>query len=312
MTRASLFQRPTTGCGAAALGLLVVAGGSVPPPLPATPVLRAAETVAANHLNGPTAAAWPEESWWRDFGDQQLSTLIEEAIANAPALAEASARLRIAEGYARSAHAALLPTARATGGIGELKQSYNEGFPAQFVPKGWNDTGSAQVNFSLDLDLFGRNHAELRAATSEREAAAIEARAARLSIATQVATAYADLGRYAALREVAANALQVRQETATLVSRRVENGLDTRAEARQAEAGIAVATADLAAADQALALTRNRLAALLGAGPDRAGAVTPPAPARFALMPLPTRLARSANPMPIGADGRHDIASLLS
>ena len=28
--------------------------------------------------------------------------------------------------------------------------------------------------------------------------------------------------------------------------------------------------------------------------------------------PLPTRLARSANPMPIGADGRHDIASLLS
>ena len=28
--------------------------------------------------------------------------------------------------------------------------------------------------------------------------------------------------------------------------------------------------------------------------------------------PLPTRLARSANPMPIGADGRHDIASLLT
>jgi len=288
----SSSPRSRTGVGAPAVFLsLLLAGCAIPPPMPATPALRSADTVAAASLDGPAQAVWPDENWWRDYGDTQLSALIEEAIKGSPALAQAEARLRMAEGYARTARAALLPTASLGGTAGALKESYNEGIPPAFVPKGWNSNGSAQANVSLDLDLFGRNHASLRAATSERTAAAIEAQAARLAIATQVAAAYADLGRYAALRDVAVNALKVRQETAALVAKRVLNGLDTRAEQRQAEASVPVARADLAAADQALALTRNRLAALLGAGPDRMANVTPPMPDQFALVPLPPRLA---------------------
>jgi NodT family efflux transporter outer membrane factor (OMF) lipoprotein len=270
----------------------VLAGAcAVPPPMASAPALRPAETLAAASLNGPDNAGWPDENWWRVYGDAQLAALIDEAIAHSPGLAEAAARLRQAEGYARSAHAALLPSASLGGNVGEAKQSYNQGFPPAFVPHGWNDTGAVQGSAGFDLDLFGRNHAALRAATSERVAAAIEARATRLALATQVAAAYADLGRNAALRDVAAQAVKVREETAALVTRRVINGLDTRAEQRQAEADVPVARANLAAADQAVALTRNRLAALLGAGPDRAITITPPRPGQFALLPLPPRLA---------------------
>lgn len=287
-----LFPSDWSGPRRAAPALLLLLGAcAVPPPMAGTPGLRAPATLAADSLNGSDSTAWPDAAWWRTLGDAQLSGLIEEAMTTSPTLAQASARLRMAQGYARSARAAILPSASLSGSAGELKQSYNEGIPPAFVPKGWNDTGAAQANAAFDLDLFGRNHATLAAATSEAAAAQIEARAARLALATAIAAAYADLGRQAALREVAAAALKVREETATLVARRVTNGLDTRAEQRQAEAGVPVARASLAAADEAVMLTRNRLAALMGAGPDRAAGIVPPPPGQFRLTALPPRLA---------------------
>ena len=269
---------------------------AVPPPMAATPALRPAETLAAasldgTDLDGTDAAAWPGDGWWRDYGDAQLTALIEDGIKTSPTLAQADARLRVAEGYARSANAALLPTVALGGAAGALKQSYNQGFPPAFVPHGWNSNGSAEANLGFGLDLFGRNHAALVAASSERTAAAIEARAARSALATSIASAYADLGRQAALRDVAAAAVHLREETAALVAKRVVNGLDTRAEQDQAEADVPVARANLAAADQALTLTRNRLAALMGAGPDRGAEITPPLPGQFRLTALPPRLA---------------------
>ncbi|WP_353226404.1 efflux transporter outer membrane subunit [Novosphingobium sp.] len=285
------FRYPNRHRSLAIMCTLLLGACAVPPPMAATPALRSADTLAAASLNGPDGSAWPDETWWRGLGDAQLSALIEQAIGDSPGLAMAAARLHMADGYARSANAALLPSLSANGAAGAIKQSYNQGFPPVFVPHGWNSNGSLQVSAGYDLDLFGRNHAALAAATSDRTAAQIEARAVRLTIATQVAAAYADLGRFAALRDVAAAALDVRAQTAALVTKRVINGLDTRAEQRSAEAAVPVARADLAAADQALHLARNRLAALIGAGPDRAATVTPPAPAQFALIPLPPRLA---------------------
>ncbi|HST07134.1 MAG TPA: hypothetical protein VLJ83_03140, partial [Gemmatimonadaceae bacterium] len=62
-----------------------------------------------------------------------------------------------------------------------------------------------------------------------------------------------------------------------LVTHRVSAGLDNLGTQRQAEAGPPAARAQLAALDEALAQTRNRIAALLGAGPDRAPKVKAPA-----------------------------------
>ena len=279
--------------GALLIVPMLLGACSVPPPMAAAPALRGPETLATASLDGqvPGKSAWPAEDWWQALGDAQLSALIEQAITASPTLAQATARLRMAEGDARSARAALMPTASAGGAAGAIKQSYNQGFPPAFLPHGWHSNGSVSGNLGFDLDVFGRNHAALAAATSERTAAAIEARAARLAIATSVAAAYADLGRFAALRDVAAKALTVREETAALVTKRVLNGLDTRAEQRQAEAAVPVARAELAAADLALSVARNRLAALLGDGPDRALTVTAPPLAQFTALPLPQRLA---------------------
>lgn len=248
-----------------------------------------AEPPAVASLAG-TQGAWPADRWWQGFQDPQLDALIEAALTDSPDLRAAAARVRAAEALAQQAGAALLPSASVEASAGGQRQSQNLGIPPQFVPDGIQDVGRLAGSFSLDLDLWGRNRAALAAATSEAEAARVDAAQARLVLATGIAAAYADLANLYAQRDVAEEAVRVRSATATLTARRVDNGLDTRGELRQAEARVPAARADLAALDESIALTRNRIAALVGQGPDRALTITRPQLAPLA-DGLPDRIA---------------------
>ena len=132
--------------------------------------LRAADSLGSSVVTDGPAAPWPGETWWQGYGDAQLSALIEEALAGSPTLAMADARVRKAAAFAQSAGAAQLPTLSAGGNVAALKQSYNNGIPPQFVPKGYNDTGRAALDLSYEIDFFGRNSAALRAALQREEA----------------------------------------------------------------------------------------------------------------------------------------------
>jgi NodT family efflux transporter outer membrane factor (OMF) lipoprotein len=131
-------------------------------------------------------------------------------------------------------------------------------------------------------------------------------------LATSVAASYADLARLYAERDVAERSVALRQETLTLVSNRVTNGLDTRGELRQAEAGPPNARAELAALDEQIAQTRNGLAALLGAGPDRGLAIARPSVAALKPFGLPANLAADLigrRPDVVAAKWRAEAAS---
>ncbi|MFX5622467.1 TolC family protein, partial [Acinetobacter baumannii] len=84
-----------------------------------------------------------------------------------------------------------------------------------------------------------------------------------------IASAYADLAQLYAQRDTNEAALKVREETLDLFNQRFTNGLETRGSVKQMEARRAIAQADLKATDESIALQRNKLAALAGAGPDR-------------------------------------------
>ncbi|MXO66088.1 efflux transporter outer membrane subunit [Altericroceibacterium endophyticum] len=229
--------------------------------------LEATRTLAA--AEGDQEAAWPGDGWWQAYGDAQLDRLIAEARAASPDMAMATARLRQANALAQQAGAALLPTISADGSAGFVKQSYNNGIPADFVPKGWNDNGALSVSGSFDPDLWGRNRAALAAATSEAQAAAVDAAQAEMMLSTEVAAAYADFARLSALRDIARREVEVREATLDLTQQRVANGLDNRGTLELARSRYAGAESDLAASVEAVKLTRNRIAALVGAGPDR-------------------------------------------
>lgn len=256
----------------------LLAGCAAVPQLGEVPQIRQPASIAANQsLYGPEAAAsWPAADWWTAYGDAQLSDLMAEGLEGSPSLAVAAARLRSAQAYAQQAGAARLPSVGVEASASANKQSYNNGIPPAFVPQGWHDTGRVAASLDFDLDLWGKNRASLAAATSEAEAARLDEEQARLTLTTNIASAYADLARLAAIREVQVRALGVRQQTRTLIARRVAAGLDNRAELKQADAAVPLAQSDLAGTDEAIGLTRNRLAALIGQGPDRGLSITLP------------------------------------
>lgn len=257
----------------------------------APPVAKAAGAYAATQSFAAPVSDWPADAWWKAYGDPQLDQLIDEALAGSPDMAAARARIQHAKAETATAQAGLFPTLQGQASANESKQSYHLGIPPQFVPKGYNDTGDLQLNFSWELDFWGKTRSAIAAATSETRASAADAAAARLTLSTAVAASYADLARLFAERDVAERSVQSRLETLDLVSRRVANGLDTQGELKQAEAGAPAARADLAAIDEQIAETRNQLAALLGAGPDRGLSIARPARASLKAFGLPQSVA---------------------
>ncbi len=258
----------------AVIGLL--AGCASVPDLGAEPVPAAPESLASTASFADATGEWPGEGWWHNFGDAQLGTLIAEGLAHAPDVAMAAARVRAADALAQQAGAALGPQIGVEANVGGVQQSRNMGIPPQFVPDGIQDTGRVAASFALDLDLWGRNRAALAAATSEAEAARVDAAQARLMVATGIAAAYADLAGHFAALDVAKQAVEVRAASAELAAARTQAGLDNHVSERRATSRVAAARADVAAREEAIALTRNRIAALLGAGPDRGRAIARP------------------------------------
>jgi NodT family efflux transporter outer membrane factor (OMF) lipoprotein len=221
-------------------------------------------------------ALFPPADWWRGLGDPQLTQLIEEGLRDSPDVAAAAARIRAAEALAQQSRAATLPQVGVEGTAGVQQQSRNLGIPPQFVPPGIQDVGRVTLSGSFDLDLWGRNRARLAAATSEAQAARVDAAQASLVLSTAIAAAYADLARFYAERDVAVSAQQVRDSTLALTRQRVAAGIGTQGEVAQAAARSSSARADVQAIDEQIGITGNRLAALVGKGPDRGLTLTPP------------------------------------
>src|SRR5581483_10613537 len=210
--------------------LMVAAAGSVLAACATLPTPQAARTAkpAQAYATAQSFAAaerdWPADAWWRAYGDPQLDALIGEALKGSPTLAVAEARARKAESVVAQAHSRELPQVAANASVSEQKQSYNSGIPRPFVPHGYNDYGRATLDFSWELDFWGKNRAAVAAAASDARAAQADAAEARLLLATNVAAAYADLARLYAERDVDERAVAVQTETSKLVADRVRNG----------------------------------------------------------------------------------------
>jgi NodT family efflux transporter outer membrane factor (OMF) lipoprotein len=268
------------------MAVLLAACATVPP----TGKMVTPTAIASLEAQTSLAAAqtpWPADGWWKAYGDAQLDSLIDEALSKSPDLAAARARLAKADALAGQSRAALAPQVTADGSVQAVKQSYNNGFPAEFVPHGYRDSARAALDFSYDLDLWGGKRAALAAAIGQAKAAEVESQAARLTLSAAVAEAYGDLAQTHADLDAARDALRIRKDTLDLIDSRLERRLENRGALLRAQSGVATATARVAALEEAAALTRNRIAALLGDGPDRGLAIKRPDAAKLRAFGLP-------------------------
>ena len=282
----------STGQRLAVLALSgVLAACAVPPAPRAAAPLKTGEALGDVQGLSGDAADFPADRWWTAYGDAGLDALIEEALAKSPDMALAAARIRAADAASERAGGTLLPTLTVDGAVGGNKQSYNLGIPAQFVPKGVIETGKLSATLGLNLDLWGRNRAALAAARGEAQAARVDAAQARLMLASGIALSWGNLAQLTASRDLALRSVDALSGIERLTGERVRAGIDNRADHELAIARRAGAEQALAALNELIALERNRLAVLIGAGPDRAERLPVPAPDLSRTAGVPANLA---------------------
>ncbi|HXR57418.1 MAG TPA: efflux transporter outer membrane subunit [Casimicrobiaceae bacterium] len=251
---------------------------------------RNANTLASAQSLSDTkvdAAAWPSTDWWKAFGDPQLDRLIDEALADSPTLAVAAARMRKALALAQQSQSALSPRLDASA------STTRERFPEHgLIPPPFGGTtqtlSDLQLSLSWEIDFWGKNRSAYEAALGAARAAEVDAYAARLALSTNIAQAYVQLQRAYLQLDVAQQTLASRERIAALTRDRNAAGIDSRLEVKQAEAALPATREDIAALEERIALARNAIAALMGAGPDRGLAISRPTATALAHVSLPS------------------------
>ena len=239
--------------------------------------LRDADSIAIGKSLGNanlSAANWPSERWWSTFGDAQLGALIDEALAASPALDAADARTRKAIAQAGLADAARKPSIGAGAQIAGLQ--IPETLAGAEIGGDFNVANLLTLNLKYNPDFWGVDKAKWQAALGNARASEVDAQAARLQLASNIARTYVALAQAFDLQD-AANAEAARSDALVkLTQQRIKAGLDNTIALNQNQSVSASARQQAQAAQQQIDALRNALAALVGAGPDRGLAIARP------------------------------------
>lgn len=225
---------------------------------------------AAPEWFGAAESGAIEPAWWGQFGDPQLTGLIEQALAEAPSLAEAEARLAEARAGRAAVTGAGLPQVQASGRANENRISENGQFPASRIPGFPTEYTMFDLGFdaSWEPDFWGRQ-ARSEEAAAAQEGTAVAARdAALVTLTAEIARSYVELrSAQSALTATQAGA-DARQQLAELARLLAEAGEGNRLEAERAEADALAERARIPLAQARAAAAAFRIAALLGQPPE--------------------------------------------
>lgn len=214
------------------------------------------------------SAAWPTTQWWERYEDPQLDTLVQEALANNPSMTAAQARLAQANAAVGGARAPLLPRVDADYSLQREHISRTYIYPEPLAGSTQTDNRLG-LDFSYELDFWGKNRSALQAALSREQAAQADRQAARTMLSSAMVQSYLNLQNAFAQRTVLHRIIAQREESLSITRQRFNAGLDTQVEVKQADSQLASAKVQLTQIETTLAQLRNQVAALAGAGPER-------------------------------------------
>ncbi|MFA5960108.1 MAG: efflux transporter outer membrane subunit [Tatlockia sp.] len=211
---------------------------------------------------------WPTMDWASQFGDPQLTALIQDALANNPDLDIAKARISQALAAIQGKKALLYPNVKAAGALYRVRLSSK-----RLLPDPLGNSYFTQPFFltslNYTLDLWGKNRAQLKQSISEAKARATEEQESRLAISTSIASTYIQLAYYYDLRDVVRQTVSQREALDKISKIRLKSGLDTKVELYQASNLTGVAKTRLIEVEGQIVLTRQQLGVLSGVGIER-------------------------------------------
>jgi multidrug efflux system outer membrane protein len=206
-------------------------------------------------------------AWWKQFGDERLNALIEEALAHNRDLARAMARIDESRAALKLAHADQLPSVSANMTNTRERFSQNGTMPLPpGVPILTNDH-RLSLDVAYEVDLWGRAAKVSSAAREELLATEYARETLRTALIAQVVQSYAALQSLDAQRKLFGQAVDVQRESMKLQKLRFDHGDIGELDIRQIEAELIGNEAQLPKLDRARGEAERALAILLGRSP---------------------------------------------
>jgi NodT family efflux transporter outer membrane factor (OMF) lipoprotein len=207
--------------------------------------------------------------WWERFHDPALNELISAALAGSPDVRAAVSK--IAESRARRGveRASLFPWLTGGGSAQTTRQENRTGTNSQTGTSSTTrtQTYSGSLDASWQVDLFGKQWLNVKAATSEIAQATENLYAAQVSLAAEVADAYLTLRAAEEQLSVVERSVNTRSETLKITQWREQAGQGNALDTVQTLSTLENARAAIPSLQETIGQTRNRLALLVGRTP---------------------------------------------
>ena len=173
----------------------------------------------------------PTTDWVQSFGDKQLSTIVAMGQRDNPSIRRAVAQLESSFAQQRISRADLYPQVGFSSRV-----SRNEGGTGFFAG---STSYSVGFNASWEVDVFGRVRDQVTANGAAIQASDADVAALRLSIASQIASAWFDAIEADLLVDLSARDIATQRRSLRLTERRFENGLTGSSDVRLARSNVA-------------------------------------------------------------------------
>ena len=231
-------------------------------------------------VQGPPApaASLADEPWWEVFKDPVLTHLIDEALQTGYDPQIAAARVEQAAAQAGIARSQFFPQIDYGG-------QWSRGRTSVFVPPFSTATGNlnqVNVNFSWELDVWGRIRRLNEAAKAQYLASEDARRGVLLTLVSDVAINYFELRGLDEQLAITKETVAAFQETYDLFNRKLQEGASSALETSYAAAALGQVASQIPEIERQIEASENSLNLLLGHNPG----------------PIPRGQAIEAQPMP--------------
>lgn len=210
-------------------------------------------------------AAEPVADWWSTFNDEDLDSLISDALKHNLDISIATANVRRTRALLRESGFNLFPVVQAGGGYTWQRQSEKAGIP---VADRDLDTYDVGLSASWELDLFGRVSQAKKAAKATYQASFAELRGTYVSVASEVALTYIQLRGAQYRRNVASQNVENQEETYRLSKALADGGGGSELDVARAEAQLQLTRSSIPPLQAQIKSAINRLSVLTGREPQ--------------------------------------------
>ncbi|WP_341316289.1 MdtP family multidrug efflux transporter outer membrane subunit [Paraburkholderia sp. IMGN_8] len=225
---------------------------------------------------------WPSARWWTAYGDPQLDALIDRALADSPTMLIARSRVAQAKSDVELVKAGSSLQVVALG-LADREHVSANGFigpfaknePALGLTGPWYTEGTVGLGASLDVDIWGKQRAQVAAALGVHNARLAEASAVELEISTDVAQLYYGIQTTYQLIDLLEQSMRVAAFAVETRTARADRGLEARTGVEEARAQQLAVQRQIVASQGQVKQFRESLRALTGASPDNLPDIEP-------------------------------------